>query len=237
MTLIIAAEGKDFIIVGSDSLGTYGGKSGTNVGVNSNKLFNVSNHVVILTADNGEIGHHLIEKFKHTKNKKIDGVTNIANIFIRFCRKEFEHLKNFPISNDDFPGCVFIIAGLDKQKTHYCIPKYYVTMSYNDFMLGNDELGYTIQGKPMIARYLFKKYYEDPLTKERLILANDIATLVYGALYDVSEVAEDGGIGGDIKLAKIVPEGIRPFTESEKNNFKIEWINKTSFKKNEEANK
>lgn len=227
MTLIIATEGDSFVIVCSDSLGTYGGLSGTNVCVESRKYFKITNHVVILIAGEGDVSYQLIEDFKQSLHgRTIDGATNIAKEFINFGRQKFENLKNFPIPNPDslFPGCVFIIAGLDKQDDVYKIPKSYVTMSYDNFLLRGDNLGYKIEGKPMIARYLFKKYYKSDMS------VDDLASLSIGTLYDVSEVANDGAVGGEIeeiKLAKITSEGITLFKEQEKENFKTQWIERT----------
>lgn len=226
MTLIIGAEGQDFVIAGADSLGTYESGGGS-VCVNSIKYFKVSNHVVILLAGWGDIGHQLISNFiEEIRRLNIDGATNILNKFVDFGRENFDHLRSMPI--DSLPACAFIIVGLDKEGRKYKIPKSYVVRSHYNFMVGSDNLGYKIDGRPVIARYIFKKYY-DSIDKSS---TEDLATLVMGTLYDVGEVANDGAVGGeiqDIKLAKITSSGITLFTVQEKEEFKSKWVSHTTF--------
>jgi len=222
MTLIIAAEGIDFIIAGSDSLGTFGGDSGTNVCEESDKCFQVSDHVSILISGDGDIAYQIIEEFKKSINgQNIDGVSNITKKFIEFGRENINHLKNLPLPSECFPSCTFIIAGLDEEGGIYKTPKTYITCSYDNFILRGDALGYKIGGKPMIARYLFRKYYEKDMS------ADDLASLVMGALYDVSEIARDGGVGGDLNIIKIGSDGIISFDDHARETFKIRWIETT----------
>ena len=112
MTLIIAAESKNCIIVGCDGRGTYGRE--TKVCVQSNKWFPVSKHVIILSAGDGDLNHSIITQFID-KIKGEDGITNITNKFIDFCRSIFEHTKNFHFEDDNI--------SLDKKRFEQILDK------------------------------------------------------------------------------------------------------------------
>lgn len=225
MTLIVAAEGSDFVILGSDSLGTYGGYGDTTVCVETIKWYEVAKHVAILSAGDGDLNNALINGFKDTLNPRDDGVTPITNKFIEFCRQSFQHTKNFHFEGGAFPGCFFIIAGLDKRGNKYTIPNTYVTRSYDDFMLRSDNLGYKLGGITMLARYLFKKYYHDAKSS-----VDSLASLVTGSLNDIIKVARDGGVGEPISLLKIDESGIFEFRDRGIENYILSWNSYTNWR-------
>ncbi|GAG41071.1 unnamed protein product, partial [marine sediment metagenome] len=137
MTLIIAAEGKDFVLLGSDSKATYDGNSG-DVAVEANKCFEISKHVAILCADDGDIGHALIKRFKSVLPSKEDGCTNVTDCFIKFCRKDMAHIT--VCGEYLIPKTTFIIAGLDKKGREFCEPATYVVNTHDFFNLRSDDV-------------------------------------------------------------------------------------------------
>jgi len=65
MTLIIAAQGKDFLILGADSRGTIEDIAKNRLQVNlMTKLYEITNRTGVLVAGAGDQAIYLIEKFK-----------------------------------------------------------------------------------------------------------------------------------------------------------------------------
>jgi 20S proteasome alpha/beta subunit len=215
MTLIIAAEGKDFVILGADSRATI--ESGrTRVEINfMEKIVPVSEHVAVLLAGEAEVADRLVERFKLSLRKKDDGVSNIADKLTRFCIKDALRLAGVPVHPEYFPDFGFIIAGLDKRREQYKIPRTYTLDSLTGFRLGLSRR-FAIDGKRMIAYYLFAKEFEQGMNRD------DVCALVAKALNDTLSI--DGDVGGKIRMAQIDPRGFEPIPETEiQNDYIVPW--------------
>src|SRR2546427_825384 len=113
MTLVLAASGPDYMVVGADSRGTV--DAGARAEINTmKKIIPVAKHVVILIYGSADESIYLVKRFKFM-NKGIDGVSKVAEKFAEFCREEAEKGKNIPILAEHFPIFGFIIAGLDNE--------------------------------------------------------------------------------------------------------------------------
>lgn len=201
MTLVIAASGKDFMVVGADSRGTFHDTSGNRIEINTvRKIIPVAKHVVVLIYGEADESIYFAKRFKFL-NKKIDGVSKVAEKFAEFCRKEFEKVRTVPRHPDYFPIFGFIVAGLDPSKNGrvYNVPRSYSLKSHNSFLLGRpDPVAHG--GKPFIALYHYNKTFEDDMTKD------DLSKYVAQCIYDT--MAVDGDVGGRIRINIIDSEGI-----------------------------
>lgn len=217
MTLIIAAEGKDFVILGADSRATIeSGRGATRVEINfMNKITKVADHVGILLAGEAEVGDRLVEKFKLSLKRNDDGVTHIAEKLTDFCIDDARRLTGVPMHPDYFPNFGFIIAGLDKKRGKYNLPRCYTLDSVTGFRLGLAR-GFAIDGKRMIAYYLFAKEFEHEMEFE------EVCKLVAKAIHDTKSI--DGDVGGPIRMARIHPSGYTPVPEADiQSEYVVTW--------------
>jgi len=125
VTLVIAASGLDFMVLGADSRGTIQDESGNRVEINTvKKIIPVANHVAVLIYGQADESIYFAKRFKFL-NKTIDGVSRVAEKFAEFCRNEMQKVKDVPKHPDYFPMFGFIIAGLDPAKTGrgYTVPR------------------------------------------------------------------------------------------------------------------
>lgn len=218
MTLVIAAPGKtpenkNFIILGADSRGVIQDVAGNRIETNvMKKLIPVANHVGILMYGNADIGNQLVEKFKSTIKKGTDGATKIAEEFANFCRSEFKKLSGVPLVS--LPHLGFIVAGLNKEENKYNTPCLYTLRSTEGFALGMCK-PYAIEGKPIIALYIFAKEYKEEMN------VPDLTHLVAQAIYDTMRI--DGDVGGKIKMAIIDSNGLREYEDSDIEKFYKKW--------------
>ena len=201
MTLIIAAQGKDFVVLGADSRGTIQNDSGTRVELNiQQKLIKINDRSGVLLFGAACRASYLVEKFKQNLKSKKKNVTDIAEDLASFCRNEERILSDIPAYSP--PQFGFIIAGIDKSGKKIT-PKCYSLISTSGFRLGLYDQGFGIEGKAIIAYYLFAKNF---VKKEKRGL-DDLIRLVVGALYDTMNV--DGDVGGKINIAIIDGYGMR----------------------------
>jgi 20S proteasome alpha/beta subunit len=217
MTLIIAAEGKDFVILGADSRATIESRGGdTRVEINfMNKITKVADHVAILLAGEAEVGDRLIEKFKLSLKRNEDGVSCIAEKLADFCIDDSRRLIGVPTHPNYFPDFGFIVAGLDERRSKYKVPRCYTLDSMTGFRLGLAR-GFAIDGKRMIAYYLFAKEFEHGMEFE------DVCRLVAKAINDTKSI--DGDVGGGIRMARIHSSGYTEVPEADiQNEYIVPW--------------
>jgi len=205
MTLVVAAQGEDFVILGADSRGTMTDAAKNRMEVNiMNKLHVITDRVGILVYGSGGNALYLIEKFKKTIQNSNDNVSKVVEDFSEFCRREFKKLKDVPTVNLPFFG--FVITGLDIAR-RTITPHCYFADSYNGFLIGEDQTGYEINGKPIIAEYLFTKHYHEHMS------VDDLCELVVRAINDTKSI--DGDVGGKIHLAIIDKDGFRNYSDDD----------------------
>lgn len=207
MTLVVAAPGQDFLVLGADSRGVVE-SGGARVEINiMTKITPVTKYTAILMYGASEAGNQLVEKYKAGINPDLEGVTEVAENFCDFCQNEERKIKDVPRHPEyGWPLFGFLVCGLDKKDEKYRIPLIYTLKSYTGFRLGLCK-PFAIEGKPWIAYYLFAKNYREDKT------VNELCTLVAQSLYDT--ICIDGDVGGTIKLAIIDAEGLRELSDSD----------------------
>jgi 20S proteasome alpha/beta subunit len=206
MTLVIAASGRNFMVVGADSRATIHDASGNRIEINTvKKIIPVAKHVVVLIYGEADESIYLAKRFKFL-NKKIDGVSRVAEKYAEFCRKEMQKIANVPRLPEYFPMFGFIVAGLDPARNGrvYNVPRSYTLKSHNGFLLGRpDPVAHG--GKPFIALYQYNQKYDEEMNKDQL------TQYVAQCIYDTMSV--DGDVGGRIRITVIDSEGMfdRPY--------------------------
>jgi len=197
LTLTIAAIGKEIVVVGVDSRGTFSyPESPLSIGVDRmDKLKKIANHVCILTAGSGEFGESLIEEFRGAVDTEgLDGASTIFHKFRGFCIEKW--IDWFSPAKVPPPIVHFIIAGLDKDdKDQYKIPSIYSLNSAFGFAPQSYKHGFSSGGIDFLAIYLLNNWYS--MSMERADLCPLIAHII-------SETALiDGRVGGKIRVAAI----------------------------------
>ena len=233
MTLIIALEGIDFLVLTTDSKGSWEYSSEIRVdNPNAEKLIQLNKHICILIGGDSEIGINLVEEFK-TQFTKCNSWTmgKVVKEFSKFCKKEIKHITDTILpGNRMFPAIVFIIGGLEKIKGKW-EPKINILRSENLFYPGRKKDNIA-DGRPWIARYIFGKHYRKDLSLEDMcFLAGKIMS---------ETVSFDGYVGGKIRMAVIDQKGVRKLNDNVVNRFlkaKDEYIKENEKKEKEELEK
>ena len=203
MTTVIAALGKDFVVLGADSQGTLDAGGARTESKDLVKLKRINEKVGVLYSGDVNAAEYLIDKFQNKLKNSKDNVTKTATDFRHMCIKEYN--EHAGLEATYLPDCNFIIAGLDINGN--IIPKCYSMDSSSGFKMGKYPSGYGIGGKPFVARYLFRKRYGEGKSLD------DLCQLVGQAIYDTKKV--DGDVGGQIRMAIIDNEGFRNVPEND----------------------
>jgi 20S proteasome alpha/beta subunit len=213
MTLVIAALGKDFVILGADSRGVVDvGNARAEINVYK-KIIPVTKYVAIQVFGSSEEGSQLVEKYKEQINPILQSVDKVAEDFCKFCQKEEITLAKVPKDPNYRVSFGFLVSGI-KIKNKIVTPLIYAFHNLAGFRLGLCR-PYAIRGKPLIAYYLFAKDYKDELT------INELCELVAQSLYDTMQI--DGDVGGQIRMAIIDADGLREIPDSDVNNYVETW--------------
>lgn len=204
MTLVIAAQGRDFVVVGADSKGTAE-VGGVRVELNMvQKLVRVNEHVVILLYGDVERAQYLIDELGiQNRFDPNSGVRHVAREFKTLCREEARAPMGVQLR--DVSSFGFIVAGLEESDGAFTTPKVYGFGNDGGYSLGLGRDGFLIKGKPMIAYYNFAKKYKESLRAREPKEA--LTKLVAQSLHDTIQV--DGDVGGPIKIGIIDSVGAR----------------------------
>jgi 20S proteasome alpha/beta subunit len=218
MTLVISACGTDFVILGTDSRSTTTELGGSRMEINTiNKLIPLSKHVAIMIYGAGNRATYLVERFLAERASNVEKVTQLADDFSAFCRRQARLSSDVPRNRNQLTYYGFVIAGLDKRRRRF-EPHIYGCNNYDAFDLESySNPQFALEGKPMIARYLFRTYYNESLTFEKM------RKLVAVALNETRKI--DGDVGGPINMATIDSDGFRPIQNIDVRDYIRQWEN------------
>lgn len=193
MTLVIAAYGRDFVVLAADSRGTLQDRGGTRVELNRyRKLRKLNERVGLLMYGHADAANYLVEQFQRDKKLAKKGVSTVAHEFAHFCRQELAQIP--PIARNNLPEFGYIVAGLDTTRTGNLSPRCLGLCSVDGFFMRESDR-VAIEGKPILANYMFARSYHEELNEDEL------SCLVAQAIYDTNKV--DGDVGGPIHMVII----------------------------------
>jgi len=203
-TLVIGAQGKNFMVLGADSKGMLGDLVGPIVigSSRAKKIKILSNHVVAGTYGIAEFGENILHQFESVKETNLDGVTNVVESFRVFCRNKWnEWFRGIDIERQPFLG--FMIAGLDEsQSGQYDMPKIYSIESPLNFAPALHPYGYACRGIFPLATFIMDEKYQEDMS------IDDLCNLVESTISRVAQT--DPRIGLPVRIAVITPmEGAR----------------------------
>ena len=199
MTLVIAAQGQNFVVLGSDSRGMIEDADKTRVALDmQQKLVKLTDEAGILLFGNAYQANYFLETYQQQMKGNLKNVTAVAENFAQFCRNQLRIMDN--IHPDYNPIFGFIVAGIDA-KNNQIIPKCFSLNNKTGFQLGMSKHGFDIEGKLIIPSYIFAKKYNNQM---------DIDQLTDLVVYTINDtIQNDGDVGGKIHMAIIDSLGMR----------------------------
>ena len=195
-TLVIAARGKNFVVLGADSKGILGDLDGPIViGSRALKITILSNHVAAATYGVAEFGENLLDQYQSTKEADLDGVTNVLESFRIFCRDKWnEWFSNFEVASQPHLG--FVVAGLDiGQSGQYDTPKMFSIESWYNFAPALHRYRHVCRGIYSLATFIMDQNYREDMD------INEVISLVESTISKVAQ--SDPRIGLPVRIALI----------------------------------
>jgi 20S proteasome alpha/beta subunit len=206
MTLTVALVGKDGIVVGADSRGTFGDVRAVTAQNDTMKKVHLMGNVGVTMAG-VETGYQIIEEVRKIVEEQ--GIKDATDTFAKLreiSRQRFnEWFDGWPFfpnpgQNQAFmrPSVQFSLAGYDTQDGQR-IPRLYSMMSNVDFAPNLHTYGFALAGVASYALYLLNRLYGPDMS---------IKTLKRLAAYVITETAtQDGKVGGPVQLGIVIPNG------------------------------
>lgn len=207
MTLTIALQGLDCVVLGSDSRGTFGDGGATAIIDVMVKSSILAPHVGVLMGGAGELGDALTTEFvDSSQGQVLDGATEVMKRFrAHLAQRWNEYFANVPFQNR--PLCMFALGGLDPHDDAYEVPKIYTLASQFGFAPGLHRYGFACVGIPVYATYILNRRYDKTASAEAL------AGLVAFAIKETA--SQDQRVGGPIRVTMIKPEGAKELNADE----------------------
>lgn len=206
MTLTVCLQGKDGIVIGSDSRGTFGDVRGVTAQNDTIKKTYLVGEVGILTAG-AQNGNLIVEELaKAVAAEKIQGVTKTMERLRQISIMRFdEWFPGFPYfapqgQNAAFqkPTVQLTVAGYDSEEGKP-VPRLYSMVSNFAFSPNLHDFGSALGGVAQYALYLLNRLHSPDM---------GVASLKHLAAYVITETAtQDGKVGGPVQLGIILPQG------------------------------
>lgn len=211
MTLLVALSGRDGLVLGADSRGTFGDPRGVTAQNDSQQKAHIlSRHVGALQAGAGEVGALIVQHARERiTNDGIDGATPVMNALRDTARdlytEWFPSVPPIPAPQAVMtgqaparPDLAFIVAGYELQEGADPLPRIYQMGSGTDFAPMVHDYGFAVAGVAQYALYLLNRLYEPGRSVEELQAL---------AVYVITETAsQDGKVGGPVKLIRVSPD-------------------------------
>ena len=216
MTLTIALQGIDCVVLGCDSRGTFGEPRGAQAIIDVMiKASVLAPHVGVLMGGAGELGDALTEEFVTShQNTNYDGVTEVMRQFrSHLAQKWNEYFATVPFEHR--PPCIFTVGGLDPVGDKFTVPVIYTLPSVFGFAPSLHRYGFACGGVPVYATYILNRRYNRTSSPEAL------AGLVAFAIQETA--SQDQRVGGPIKVSIVKPQGITELSTPEINELLKEY--------------
>ncbi len=209
MTLLVALQGKDGLILAADSRGTFGDVRGTTAqNDNLEKAHILAPHVGVLAAGAGEIAAIIIDEAQQQiATRRLDGATPVMEHLRELTRLKYNDWfpSVAPIPAQGLaamgqvavrPGVEFIVVGYEMDEDRQ--PRLYHLQSHTDFSPMLADYGFAVSGVAQYALYLLNRLYQPD---------RDVEELTALAVYVITETAtQDGKVGGPVRVMTIRPD-------------------------------
>jgi 20S proteasome alpha/beta subunit len=217
VTLVVAFQGVDGLVLATDSRGTIGDPRGLTAITDSMvKMFKLTKYVGILAYGQAELAAQLVTEVQKILKPEDLYVSQILEKVRTVLRTKYgDWLKAVPQENRPVVG--FILGGLEEDGS----AKIYYLSSPLDFAPQLAVTRIALGGIPQYATYLTHRLYNPKMSRKHLVSL---------AVYVISETAtQDPKVGGPIRVAEISKD--KGYIELEQNH--IQEV----MKRNEEINR
>lgn len=207
MTVIIAAHGPDFVVLATDTRGTYTYRDGAKVAVDDAlKTTQVGPRIAVMIAGDGDYGGNLLEIFLRIYGASHTDVREAAEHLAEICRKDAASVNKYLDRPAFAADLAFIVTGLDLASGSP-VPKTFRLVGETNYQLELAPNGRCIDGKTSIPMFVFLKAYKPDMD------VVELSTLVALAISETHTVDKD--VGRAIHMALIRGDGIKHYTDSE----------------------
>jgi 20S proteasome alpha/beta subunit len=217
MSLAIAIQTREGIVIASDSRGTFGDpRSVTGANDTIRKVYGLTKYTAIAIAGANEIGATLLDKLiPQIKNRHLEGIDDVLQVTYQFFRDQYnEWFPNLPpmpspqAPHLQRPGLVAILSGYRISDNKPDQPMIFTIMSQLGFVPCLSNYGFAIIGVPQYAIYLLNRLYSQDMS---------LRSAIELAAYCISETAtQDGKVGGPVQIAEItITKGFRAYQREE----------------------
>jgi len=202
MTLVLALEGREGLLLAADSRGTIGDPRGLTAISDDHikiKLFQLSKYCGVIIAGASELAATLIDELRTKINEASAEYTDqIMNITRDLARSRYQDWFS-RVSEERKQVLNFIVSGYDQEiGSNNLRPRIWLLSSALDFAPQLCQTGRMMAGVPQYATYLVHRLYN------REMNAIEMQRL---AAYLISETAtQDPKVGGPIRMASITPD-------------------------------
>jgi len=210
MTLLVALEGRDGLVLSADSRGTFGDPRDVTAQNDAMKKAHIlAPHVAVLQAGSGEVGAVIVQRLAaELAGTNMDGATPVMSALRERARNDYsEWFPSVPpigapalVASGQAPvrpNLAFIVAGYETGGEHGEGPKIFQLGRHSDFSPMLHDYGFAVAGVPQYALYLLNRLYERDRSVEELT-----------AVYTITETAsQDGKVGGPVNVITVTPDG------------------------------
>ena len=212
VTLLVALEGRDGLVLSADSRGTFGDPRGVTAQNDSiQKAHILSHRAAVLAAGAGEVGALIIQHARESIGiEGIDGVTPVMNALRETAREDygewFPSVQAIPAPAlaatgqvPTRPDLAFIVGGYElPREDQEPQARIYQLGSGTDFSPMVHDYGFAVAGVAQYALYLLNTLYEGDRSVEELTAL---------AIYVINETAtQDGKVGGPVNVVTVTPD-------------------------------
>jgi len=207
MSLVIAFQAKDGIVLAADSRGTTGPPGGLQaISDVYKKIYRLSSHCGIGIARSSELGSALLDRMGEKVAAESCRYMDDVLAFVRNqLREQFnDWFSRIPLK--ERPGVLLLVAGYRRLKRKRLHPMIYLLPSQQDFAPLLMAKGRGMIGVPQYAIYLANRYFVPNMSKD------NVAALSEFLIYETA--TQDPKVGGPINIAVITPkQGYQEFSE------------------------
>jgi len=209
MTLVVALQANDAIVLAGDNRGTFGDPRGfMAVSDVRKKIFRLTNYSGVGIAGPPDLASNLLKNMELKLKAKNLVFADDVTLFLRdsFRAQYNDWFQQFPIPQRPLMGVM--IAGYEKSFAgDELVPRIYTISSEHDYATMLCDQGFCLLGLPLFPTYLVNRFYDMNASKEKVISL---------AEFIISETAtQDPKVGGPIGIAVITPQGYHELGENE----------------------
>ena len=201
MTLVVALQASDAIVLAGDNRGTFGDPRGfMAVSDVRRKVFRLSHYCGVGIAGPPDLASNLLKNVEEQLEAKNLVYADDITLFLRdsFRAQYNDWFQQFPIR--DRPLMAAVICGYEQSFSgDNLVPRIYTISSEHDYATMLCDQGFCLLGLPLFPTYLVNRLYDMSATRDRVVAL---------AEYMIAETGtQDPKVGGPVSIAVISPDG------------------------------